>query len=70
MKKIPLSSAEEMFSELRDKNFNAVGPALSRRARTVAAQMEERHEAKTVRELKNFVDRMPQFQVRVMSALV
>ncbi len=62
-KSIPLSSNEEMYAELRDKNFNAVGPYLSRKAKAVSAQFEERHGAKTVRELKTFVDKLPQMRL-------
>ena len=65
LRQIPLSSAEEMYADLRDRNFNAVGPALSRRAKTVSAQFDERHDTKTVRELKQFVDRIPQLKVRL-----
>ncbi len=54
-----------MYADLRDRNFNAVGPALSRRAKTVSAQFDERHDTKTVRELKQFVDRIPQLKVRL-----
>ncbi len=69
---IPLSSTEEVYADLRDRNFNAVGPALSRKARTVSAQFQERHDANTVRELRQFVDKIPQMRVReigVMSVL-
>jgi hypothetical protein len=33
-------------------------------ARNISAQFEERHEAKTVGEMKLFVERLPQMQVR------
>ena len=49
-------------SELRDKNFNAVGPTLSRKARAISSAFEERHGAKTVQEFKTFVDKLPQMQ--------
>ena len=39
-KKFILNSAEELFAELRDKNFNAVGPLLSRKAKLIAAQFD------------------------------
>ena len=61
-----LNSNEEIFEDLRDKNFNAVGPTLSRKAKAISAQLDERHGAKTVRDLKLFVDKMPQMQVRIM----
>ena len=39
-KKIILNSSEDLFAELRDKNFNAVGPALSRKAKLISAQFD------------------------------
>ena len=39
-KKVILNSGEELYSELRDRNFNAVGPMLSRRAKTITAQFD------------------------------
>nr|CAD7427329.1 unnamed protein product [Timema monikensis] len=58
-KKIILNSADELFAEIRDKNFNAVGPTLSRKARLISSQFEERHGEKTVQEMKQFVARLP-----------
>ena len=63
IKTIPLHSAEEMYAQIRDKNFSAVGPALNKKAKFVLAQEEERHDAKTVRDLKLFVDKLPQIKV-------
>lgn len=37
-KKIVLTSNDQLYSELRDKNFNAVGPILSQRAKAVSAK--------------------------------
>ena len=61
-KTLVLNSNEELFYELRDKNFNAVGPTLSRKARSISTAFEERHGAKTVQEFKSFVDKLPQMQ--------
>jgi hypothetical protein len=60
---ITLNSSEEMYAELRDKHFNAVGPTLSRKAKSMSAQFEERHDLKTVGELKSYVEKMPQMKV-------
>ncbi|XP_076367418.1 vacuolar protein sorting-associated protein 33A isoform X2 [Tachypleus tridentatus] len=60
--KFLLNSAEELFAELRDKNFNAVGGLLSKKAKLLSAQFEERHGAKTIGEIKQFVDRLPHMQ--------
>jgi len=66
-KVVSLSSCEELYQELRGLNFNAVGPTLSRKARVISAQFEERHEAKTVREIKQFVDKLPGMQTAKVS---
>jgi len=66
-KTVPLSSQEELYQELRGLNFNAVGPTLSRKAKNISAQFEERHEARTVREIKQFVDKLPGMQTAKLS---
>ncbi|XP_071512985.1 vacuolar protein sorting-associated protein 33A isoform X1 [Panulirus ornatus] len=62
-KTVQLSSSEVLYAEIRDCNFSAVGPRLSRHAKSVVAQYEERHAAKTVGELKQFVQKIPQMEV-------
>lgn len=52
-----LNSSDELFSQLRDKNFNAVGQQLSRHAETVSAQMERPKD--NMSEMKKFVERLP-----------
>ena len=37
-KKVTLNSGDQLFSELRDKNFNAIGPTLSSKAKAVSAK--------------------------------
>ena len=66
-KTVLLSSQEELYQELRGLNFNAVGPTLSRKAKNISAQFEERHEARTVREIKQFVDKLPGMQTAKLS---
>jgi len=66
-KTVPLSSQEDLYQELRGLNFNAVGPTLSRKAKNISAQFEERHEARTVREIKQFVDKLPGMQTAKLS---
>ncbi|MEE6504019.1 hypothetical protein FKM82_005048 [Ascaphus truei] len=61
-KKLPLNSAEELYAEIRDKNFNAVGSVLSKKAKVISAAFEERHNAKTVGEIKQFVSQLPHMQ--------
>lgn len=62
-KTIQLTSSEELYAEIRDCNFSAVGPRLSHHAKSVKSQYEERHAAKSIGELKEFVQKMPQFQM-------
>ncbi|CAG5119015.1 unnamed protein product, partial [Candidula unifasciata] len=61
-KKFILNSSDELFAELRDKNFNAVGGIVSRKAKTITAEFDERHTAKTVGEMKQFVSKLPHLQ--------
>ncbi|XP_043464161.1 vacuolar protein sorting-associated protein 33A [Leptopilina heterotoma] len=56
---IILNSGEEIFAEIRDKNFNGVGPVLSRKAKVISSQFDERHGDKSVQEIKQFVARLP-----------
>ena len=39
-KKFILNSGEELYAELRDKNFNAVGSTLSKKAKLITAQFD------------------------------
>ena len=40
VKRIVLNSSDDLFADLRDKNFNAVAPALSRRAKLLTSQFD------------------------------
>ena len=40
MKKLTLNSGEQLYAELRDKNFSAVGAMLSRKAKLISAQFD------------------------------
>jgi vacuolar protein sorting-associated protein 33A len=66
-KSVVLNSGEELYAELRDRNFTSVGTTLSRKAKAISAQYEERHGAKTVSELKQFVAKLPQMQAAKQS---
>ncbi|KAF5297028.1 hypothetical protein FQA39_LY12242 [Lamprigera yunnana] len=57
-KQVILNSGDKLFLELRDKNFNAVGAFLSKQAKLITSQLEDRHD-KTVQEIKLFVQRLP-----------
>lgn len=62
LKQIMLHSAEMLYSQLRDLNFNAVPLVLKQTSRTLNSQFEQRHEARSVGELRAFVERIPQLQ--------
>lgn len=57
--RIILNSGEELFAEIRDKNFNGVGLVLSKKAKLISSQFDERHGDKSVQEIKQFVARLP-----------
>lgn len=61
-KQFLLNSAEELYADIRDRNFNAVGQVLSKKAKVISAQFEERHGAKTVGEIKQFVSKLSHIQ--------
>ncbi|CAG9808626.1 unnamed protein product [Chironomus riparius] len=66
-KQVILNSKEELYAELRDKNFNAVGPVLSRLAKTITAAANERHGEKTIQELKKIVEHLPKLKASELS---
>lgn len=67
-KKVVLNSSDELFDDIRDLNFSAVGIHLSRRAKQISAAFEEHKSAKTVGEMKQYVQRIP-FMQRAKSSL-
>lgn len=66
-KQVMLTSKEELYVDLRDKNFNAVGPVLSRLAKTVTTAANERHGEKTIQELKKIVEALPKLKANEVS---
>lgn len=62
-----LNSEESLFAEMRDLNFRAVGQYLAREAKKITAAFEERHDAKTVSQLKQFVQKLPHMQQAKLS---
>ncbi|KAG5900565.1 hypothetical protein JTB14_022872 [Gonioctena quinquepunctata] len=58
-KQIILNSADKLYVEIRDRNFNAVGAYLSKEAKAISAQLENTQE-KSVQEMKLYVQRLPQ----------
>ena len=39
-KKLPLNSADQLYNDIRDLNFLAVGPVLSKKAKQISAAFE------------------------------
>uniref|UniRef100_A0A5S6QZ97 Vacuolar protein sorting-associated protein 33A n=1 Tax=Trichuris muris TaxID=70415 RepID=A0A5S6QZ97_TRIMR len=66
--KLALNSNDLLYSELRDLNFNAVGPALSKRIKSLSAQLDQRHHATSIGEYRDFVKRLPTLQAERKSA--
>lgn len=57
-RKLPLGSADSLFAQLRDLNFAVVGSTLSKLARRIHDDYEDRHSAKTMSEVRAFVGRL------------
>ncbi|CAH1117079.1 unnamed protein product [Phaedon cochleariae] len=58
-KQIILDSADKLYADIRDKNFNAVGAYLSKQAKSISNQLENTQD-KSVQEMKLYVQRLPQ----------
>ena len=55
-----ISFKDELYSEIRDKNFNGVGPTLAQKAKSTSQKIDVgKNEAQTVKEIKEFVDQVP-----------
>lgn len=52
------STSDALYAELRDKNFAFVGQTLNRVAKRISGDYERRNEAKTPREIREFVGRL------------
>ncbi|KAJ3096942.1 hypothetical protein HDU97_005417 [Phlyctochytrium planicorne] len=57
-KRVPLSGADKLFSQLRNLNFAVVGGALNQVARRLQGDIEGRHQAKTVSQIKEFIGKL------------
>ncbi|XP_062561013.1 vacuolar protein sorting-associated protein 33A [Armigeres subalbatus] len=62
-----LNSKEQLYSELRDKHFNAVGAVLSRLAKSIRLRTNENHGEKSIQELKKFVESLPHIKANEQS---
>ncbi|KAK9368546.1 Sec1-like protein [Lipomyces kononenkoae] len=66
-RKIFLDSNDALFANLRDLNFAVVGPTLNKAARKLNEEYEERHQAKTVSQIKEFVGKLGGLQAEHQS---
>ncbi|KAF9110866.1 hypothetical protein BGX27_005759 [Mortierella sp. AM989] len=57
-KKVPLNGGDRLFGELRDLNFAVVGGLLNKVAKRINADYEQRHNAKTVPQIREFINKM------------
>ncbi|KAF9906448.1 hypothetical protein BX616_000721 [Lobosporangium transversale] len=57
-KKVPLNGGDKLFGELRDLNFAVVGGLLNKVAKRINADYEQRHNAKTVPQIRDFINKM------------
>ena len=69
-RKIQLDSSDQIFSQLRDANFAIVGEQLNKVARRLESDYESRHSAKTTSELREFVNKLPAYQLEHQSLKV
>lgn len=56
------STSDPLFPELRDRNFALVGTTLNRIAKRINADYERRNEARTVKQIRDFVGRLAGLQ--------
>ncbi|KAM0788120.1 hypothetical protein ACM66B_001286 [Microbotryomycetes sp. NB124-2] len=66
-KKHLLSEKDQLFAELRDRNFAVVGSVLNKTARRLNDDYEKRHSAKTPAELRQFVGQLGGLQLEHQS---
>jgi hypothetical protein len=62
-RKVQLSSlSDPLYGRIRDLNFSVVGRLLNQTARKLNEDYDERHSAKTVSQLKDFVGKLSSIQ--------
>lgn len=69
-RKIQLDDSDQLFSQLRDANFAIVGDILNKVARRLESDYESRHTAKSTSELREFVNKLPTYQLEHQSLRV
>ncbi|KAL4800754.1 Sec1-like protein [Aspergillus venezuelensis] len=66
-RKIQLDASDQLFNQLRDANFAIVGDILNKVARRLETDYDSRHTAKTTTELREFVNKLPSYQLEHQS---
>ncbi|KAG2183749.1 hypothetical protein INT43_006760 [Umbelopsis isabellina] len=61
-KNYALNSSDKLFAQLCDLNFAVVGGLLNRIAKRINENYEERHQAKTMAQIRTFVGKLPDLQ--------
>lgn len=59
---IQLDSSDTLYAQLRATNFALIGPHLNKIARRLQNDLEGRHQAHEIKELRDFVDKLPGFK--------
>jgi hypothetical protein len=57
-----LNNNDPLFAQIRNLNFGELGPLLNRLARHVSEGYEERHQAQTVSQIKDFMKKLSKLQ--------
>lgn len=66
-RKIQLDASDQLFNQLRDANFAIVGDILNKVARRLETEYQTRHTAQTTNELREFVNKLPTYQLEHQS---
>ncbi|KAJ3209154.1 hypothetical protein HDU67_006368 [Dinochytrium kinnereticum] len=66
-KRVPLNGTDKLFSQLRNLNFAVVGGALNQVARKLQDDIEGRHQAKTVTQIKEFIGKLSGLETERLS---
>lgn len=66
-RKVVLDGSDPLYASLRDLNFAVVGTTLNKFARKLNEDYEERHQAKTVSQIKDFVSKLGGLQAEHQS---
>ncbi|CCJ29484.1 unnamed protein product [Pneumocystis jirovecii] len=62
-KKVLLNSSDKIFNALRDNNFSTIGTRLNKIAKQLFDDYEERYQAKTVSQIRDFVSKLGNLQL-------